>query len=208
MGRRGVQNMVHSTNTATAPILSFSHSHLTFEDRQGDSDFQDRFTREYIRAESIGRQHGSTPFALLLMNGPDEKKLAWAKRTAAGVLLTHEVHSIMGYEEWRTPFHKLLEFGYGKPEARVFNYWRANNPVRVEGTDASTLAVANAGRAMVVVCDWASGGDVTLKVDAGALGLKTGFTARDAETGESLTVDGVAVKFPLKRHDFRVIALE
>ncbi len=63
LGRNGRANQPHITNTAIAPILSFAGSHLTWEDRTGEADYQDRFSRDYIRAESIGRQHGNVPFA-------------------------------------------------------------------------------------------------------------------------------------------------
>lgn len=53
-----------------------------------DADFQDRYSRDYIRAESTGRQSGKVPFLLTLISGPDEKRNAWAKQTNAGVTLT------------------------------------------------------------------------------------------------------------------------
>ncbi|MBI4025290.1 MAG: hypothetical protein HY360_09945 [Verrucomicrobia bacterium] len=201
-------NMVHSTNTGIAPIMAFSHSHLTMEDRQGDSDFQDRFSRDYLRAESIGLQHGSVPFALELVQGPDEKKNAWARRTAAGVMLTHEIKSIMNSDLYRSCFRLLLQFGYGKPDVRVFNYWQPNNPVRVEGADVATLVMSKPGSAMIVACDYANGGNLTLTLDAKSLGLKSGFAAKDAETGEALPVTDGKVTFALKKHDFRMVVLE
>jgi len=201
-------NMVHSTNTGIAPILAFSHSHVTWEDRMGDSDFQDRFSREYLRAESIGRQHGSVPTALELVHGPDETKNAWARRTATGVMLTHEIKSISNSDPYQTCFLRLLEFGYGKPDVRVFNYWQPDNPVRVEGADVATLVVSKPGSAMIVVCDYGDGGNLTLRVDTGALGLKTDFGARDVESGETLPVAAGKVSFALKKHDYRIVAIE
>ncbi len=182
--------------------------HVTWEDRQGDSDFQDRFSRDYIRAESIGRQHGSVPCVIPLVQGPDEKKNEWARRTFAGVALTHELKSVLNDDPYRGCFLKLLQFGYGKPDVRVFNYWQPENPVRVDGTDATTLVVSKPGSAMIVVCDYANGGSPTLYVDTKALGLKADFAAKDAETGEALPVAEGKVTFALKTHDFRMVVLE
>lgn len=206
MGKRPF-NMVHMTNTAIAPILSFCQSHLTWEDRTGDSDFQDRFSRDYLRAESIGRQHGSVPFALVLVHGPDEKKNEWARRTAAGVLLTHEMRSIMNDDPYRGCLLRLLDFGYGQPGTRVFNYWERDVPVRIEGSETTALVLSKPGNAMVIVCDYGGGGHLTLEVDRRALNLGPEFTARDVETGEALTAGGSRVAFSLKRHDFRMIHL-
>jgi hypothetical protein len=202
-------NMSHITNTAIAPVISFAQSHITWEDRMGDSDFQDRFSREYIRAESTGRQHGNVPFVLMLVQSTDPKKAAWANRTGAGVILTHELRAL-NEENFVAGYKRLLAFGYGKPESRVFNYWQADNPVRIEGTDATTLAVTKpgGGRAMIVVCDYGNGGEVSVGVDAAALSLKPTFAARDAESGQALTVVDGKVRFPIKKHDFRMIVLE
>jgi hypothetical protein len=201
-------NMPHTTNTGIAPILSFAQMHVTWEDRQGDSDFQDRFSRDYIRAESIGRQHGSVPCVLALVQGPDEKKNEWARRTFAGAALVHELKSILNDDPYRGCFLKLLQFGYGKPDVRVFDYWQPDQPVRVEGSDVATLVVSKAGSAMVVVCDYGNGGSLAMNVDTKALGLKSGFAAKDAETGEAISVADGKVMFPLKKHDFRMIVLE
>ncbi|MBI4025285.1 MAG: hypothetical protein HY360_09920, partial [Verrucomicrobia bacterium] len=206
--KKRAMNMVHTTNTAIAPIMAFSHSHVTWEDRKGDSDFQDRFSRDYIRAESIGRQHGSVPFALVLIHGPDEKKNEWVGRTATGVLLTHEVKPVIIPDVYRPCFLRLLEFGYGQPDVRVFNYWQLEQPVRVEGADAATLVVSKPGSAMAVVCDYGNGGNLTLNVDMKMLGLKSGFAAKDAESGEKLSITGGQVTFPLKKHDFRMVIME
>ena len=201
-------NMAHATNTGIAPTLSFCQTQLAWEDHSGDSDFQDRFSRDYLRAESIGLQHGNVPFALVLVSGPDEKKNAWASRTATGVLLTHEIRSIMNDDPYRGCLGRLIEFGYGKPDVPVFNYWQPDNPARVEGADVTTLVVSKPGSAVVVVCDYGNGGDLKLTLDPS---LKRGGTirAKDMETNEPLVVaaDG-KVQFALKKHDFKLILVE
>lgn len=202
-------NMAHMTNTAIAPILSFLQTHLTWEDRSGDNDFQDRFSRDYLRAESIGRQHGNVPFALLLISGPDEKKNAWAKRTAAGVCLTHEIRPVLYPDEWWKNFTKLIEFGYGKPGVRVSNYWDADHPVRVEGGETATLVVSKPGSAIVVVCDYGNGGDLSLKLNTVALALRGALAATDLENGQTLLITSEGrVGLKLRRHDFRVIQVD
>jgi len=207
MKKRGY-NQPHMTNGEIVPVLSFAGTQLSWEDRGGDADFQDRFSRDYIRAESIGRQSGNVPFLLTLVNGPDEKKNKWATRTNAGVTLTHEIKPHTAYyygpDYWGN-FQRLLEFGYGKPETRVFNYWDANYPVRIEGSDTSSLVVSKPGSAIIVVCDWANGGDLKLTLDP-SLGLGGKFTAKDMESNQPLTVgaDGT-VQFALKKHDFKIV---
>jgi len=87
LGLKHRANMVHMTNTALSPILAFAYSQLSWEDRASDKDFQDRFPRDYIRAESIGRQHGTVPFVCVLFaNLPDE---ATGRQGQAGMARPH-----------------------------------------------------------------------------------------------------------------------
>ncbi|HEY1791844.1 MAG TPA: hypothetical protein VGG34_02930 [Opitutaceae bacterium] len=201
-------NMVHMTNAAIAPILSFAQSMYTWEDMKSDLDFQDRHTRDYIRAESIGRQHGDVPFAMLLTVTKDPAKLAWIKRTGTGVLLVHEIKTSGSEREWSVAFQKLVDFGYGQKDVRVFNYWDADNPVSVDGGDVATLCVAKSGAALAVVCDYGGGGEMTLHMNRKALGLSQGLAARNEETGEALPVDpDGSVHFQLRRHDYMIIVI-
>lgn len=201
-------NMVHMTNTGLVPIIAFSQTIYTWEDKAGDLDFQDRFTRDYIRAESTGRQYGAVPFTLYLFNGSDTNKIAWAKRTGAGVLMVHELKTSSWAKDWWDNYKRLADFGYGKPEVKVFNYWNANNPATVTGTDAATLVLSKPDAALVVVCDYGNGGNLTLNLDRKALALPKQIKASDLETGKPLDVADGAVRFELKKHDFKMILVE
>lgn len=204
-------NMAHMTNTAIAPILAFAGTLYTWEDRTGDTDFQDRWSRDYLRAESIGRQHGCVPYSLTLINGAhNDPKNAWVLRTAAAVALTHEIKPSSGYiyPAYWSNYVRLLEFGYGQPEVRVWNYWDADYPVHIEGSETSSLVASKPGSAIIVVCDYGKGGELKLRLDA-ALKLGNPFTAKDPETGQPVTVgaDG-SITFPLQKHDFKLVLVE
>lgn len=209
LGRRGRANQVHITNTAIAPILSFAGTHLTWEDRAGDMDFQDRFSRDYIRAESTGRQHGNVPFALVLIHGADANKTAWARRTMAGVALVHEIRPINPIEDNEKNLKTLYAYGYGQAATTTYNYWDADVPVTLSRADASHLVVTRPGSALVLVCDYGNGGDVLLKPDLARLGIAGKLTATDTETGKpvEVTADGQA-RIVLKKHDFALVKLK
>jgi hypothetical protein len=213
LGRTGRANQPHITNTAIAPILSFAGSHLTWEDRAGESDYQDRFSRDYIRAESIGRQHGNVPFALHLV-GPlltpqddaAKAKRKWIDRTYAGVTLIHEIRPLARVEIIDEMLQALFDYGYGSEAARVFNYWDNDLPVTLSRGDAAHLIVTKPGSAMVVVCDYGSGDDLLVTLDPQRLGISGELSALDVETGGILeTVGDRTVKFSLKKHDFKVL---
>jgi hypothetical protein len=199
--------VAHMTNTAIAPVLSFAKVNYTWEDKVGALDFQERYSREYIRAESIGLQFGNVPFCLWLIRGPDKENNAWADRTGVGVALTHEIKP-QGSPLFYNLYGKLLEFGYGTHEVKVSQYWKTEHPVRVKGSDAVTLVVYKPGDAIVVVSDWGDGGEMELLLDTKKMGLagKT-FTAKDIEDGTQLQAEPSAgsIKFSMKRHNFKAI---
>lgn len=202
------RNMVHITNTAIAPILSFAGTSLTWEDRVGDADFQDRFSRDYILAESIGRQHGTVPFVLPLAHGNDPENVAWARRTGTGATLVHELGT-HGWPEYVEARQRMLDFGYGGPDVEVSNYWQSDHPVKVEGSDCATLVASKPGAALIIVCDYGDGGNLRLRLDAEAVGLTGPLTAMDMEAGAALEVEaGGEILLPIKRHDFRMVLVQ
>jgi hypothetical protein len=209
--KRPNRNMVHMTNTAITPILSFAGSILSWEDGAGDSDFQDRFSRELIQTTDIGRQFGTMPVALSLdqIHAKDAEQADWLGRTAAGVLLTHEIKT---YSRRASPDHyfdnydRLLEFGYGQQDVKIFNYWQSGYPVQLSG-DTSSIVVSKPGQVLLIVCDWGGGGDIQVKLDRKALALNGALKATDAESGQPLPMADNVISFTLKKHDFKVILI-
>jgi hypothetical protein len=215
MGRGFQANQVHLTNTAITPILSFAGSHLTWEDRVGEMDYQDRYSREYIRAESTGRQHGNAPFVLhlcgQLMRPTDEAakaKRKWLDRTLTGVALVHEIRASGRVEVFDDMLKILYEFGYGDESTKVFNYWAPDLPVSLSRDDTSHLVIARPDGAMVVVCDYGEGGELLLSPHLGRLGFSAMAGAVDVETGQPLEIlPSGAVRLSLAKHDFKVVRL-
>lgn len=202
------RNMAHMTNTAIAPILSFAATSLTWEDRAGDQPFQERFSRDYVQAESIGRQFGTVPFALGLVEGPDASRRKWAERTGSGVLLTHEIKTWAPWEDYGANFRRLVDFGYGGKDVKVWNYWQPDYPAKISGGETSSLLLSKSGAALFLICDYAEGGDRAVTFDAAALVMSGPLTARDLESGVSIPLDDRRMVLPLKKHDFRVILVE
>lgn len=209
MGRQPM-NMVHMSTTAINPILSFAQLNYTWEDKLGDLDFQDRFSRDYIRAESIGRQQGNIPYCLWLVNGNDPKKLAWADRTGAGVALTHEIKTSSGdADAFASVYKKLVKFGYGTPEVTVLNYWKKDYPVKVEGIDTSSLTLIKPGSCLILIADWGNGGDALITPPPNHFKNSTQIKAKDLDNNKPLEVTpDRKIKFNIKKHDYKVVLIE
>ena len=134
----------------------------------------------------------------------------WVSRTQFGVAAVHEI------KIWRPGcsgeigkvYRILYAWGYGADDCRAFAYWEPGQPVSVRGGNVKPLALSRPGKAMILITDFGNGGDLTVTPDLKAMGLKSAFTAKDAQIGASLPLAGNKVTFPLARRDFRMIALE
>ncbi len=201
--------MLHMTSTNILPILSYGAMNFDWEQNLGGCDFQDRNTRDYIRAMSIGRQVGNFPVALVADPTPKEKAhYAHWIRTATGVLLTHEMRWHKEFPEFWNTLKRMFDFGYGKSGVRIWNYWEKGYPVSFPGRETSSLLAVKKHSAMILVCDWDQGGEYVMEPDLKKLPLPKSFRAFNVETNEELKVSGGNIRFSLKKHDFILIELK
>lgn len=199
-------NTVHMTNTAIAPICAFAQQNLDWEDNLGTNPFQQRYTREYIRATSIGRQFGNLPGGLgLVASGGNPKVINWCLRTGAGVSLTHEVLWTKGkaaVDYWKNRI-EMMKFGYGKDNVQVWNYWDRDYPVKISGeTSSILLSSPDKKECILLVCDYGNGGSFNVTLDTGKLKLQGKLSAYNWETGKAITVKGSTLNFSMKKYDF------
>jgi hypothetical protein len=209
--RRPPITLSHMTNTMIVPVNAFLNCTMDWEWKYGYDDFQDRFSADSTVAQTIGRQVGAWP-TILAGGHPDPKDprndFMW--RTRLGVALVHEFR-VFDWQPARDVeiYRKLFEFGYGTEACRVFNYWQEGHPVRVDGIQGCTIAMACGKAAMVVVTDYSAGGPCRVSLDLKRLGLRADARAVDLETGQP--VESVApgtFGFSIKKHDFRILRVE
>ena len=212
------KNWVHMTNTALAPVLAFAGMNYDWEDVAGDTAIQERYPRECIQAQSLGRQFGNQVAVMgyFATKDPKSEKLKWLHRTGTGACLAHEIQWPR-VKEWRDANELLTKWGYREPTTKVWNYFDEDVPfpAAVTGGTVASLAMAKkkvekvggGGEAIVIVSDWEKGGDYTVRPDCAALGIAAGFQAFDLETGKPLAVEGGAVRVKLPRLDYVMIEL-
>ena len=211
LGLESRRNWVHMTNCALAPCLSFAGVNYDWEDTDGDKPLHERYGRAYIQAATIGRQFGNKVAVMGYFATKDRTsaKLQRLERCGTGLCLTHEL--IWGrVPAYRAARGRLVELGYEEPDVKVWNYWDEDVqfPAAIAGGETSALAFAHGGRAVVVVSDWSGGAEYSVAPDAKALGLKAGFRARNAETGEEIAVSDGRVKVTLDKHDYAMVVFE
>lgn len=204
---------IHMTNTNLVPMLSFGTILLDHEWRdRGEfekKDCQERFYLDdddgMLLAQSTGLQSGCLGVIHNLFHG--DERLA---RTMLGVALTHEMRAGLYHERFaRAVAEQLCNFGYGMPDCRVWRYWDEPAVLKTTGAAVKTLALARGGKALIVVTSYGPGGEVTLDLDAAALGLSGDLAAVNVETGEPIERLGPSQFKPsLARHDFQLVRIE
>ena len=218
LGRDATGNWVHMTNTAIAPVLSFAGVNYDWEDLSGERPHQEKYSKDYILACTIGRQFGNRVGIMgYFVHGLDRKSELgqWLDRTGAGVMLTHELrwNRWSGHVSYEKAHGILCDWGYRTPAVDVWNYWDEDVPfpVSVSGVDVATIAMAkkSAGEAMVCVSSFENrDGEVTLVPDAKTLGLSDGWTAEDALTGDKVAVADGRITLTLPKYDWTLLKLK
>ncbi|MDD3954164.1 MAG: hypothetical protein PHY82_09650, partial [Lentisphaeria bacterium] len=170
-----------------------------WEDHNGFTDFQNRYSREYIRALSIGRQFGNFPAVLAPISGSPEQ-VAWCERTATGVMLTHELRWTHSQREhyWKTLL-SFYEFGYGSQEVQVHNYWDENFPFKIDGPDHSAIALVKEGKTLLMICDYGGGG---------VYRIPAAVQAADMESGKVFGRENGFLAVQINNHEYVILVLE
>ena len=202
----------HMSNNAIIPKQAFSTIQLDWELKYGTEDFQDRFPEDYILATSTGEQAGTVPTVLTGIKGtqsPEER--TWLTRTLLGTTLVYELKGFYSFEIDRRLIGKAHDivygFGYGQTDCLVYRYWE-DPPFEANRADLRCILYSRGDKLMLVATDFGDGGPCRVRLDLAKLGL-TGraLTAANAETEAELAVDGSAVGFGLRKHDFLIVQI-
>ena len=218
MNERGMPPITfpHMTSFNPLPMMAFCTVQYDWEWKYSLGDVQDRHTREMILLMSTGDLAGVWPVPL-----GDHGKLSndpWTQRTFTAVRLVHELDGYGGFglsyvkshqKNFRLfqPVADLLD----EPTLDVYRYWDERpQPVAATHADLLTIVYSVPGkRALAIVTSYSTQDeDVTLKVDLKALGLPPTCRVLDAETNEPLPLKAGRLRFPLKKHDVKLIWLK
>ena len=184
--------MIHITNTHIAPYMVWNEYNLDLEWRNSDDPLQKRFAPDLIRTESLGLKTGNVPVVLGFSGGP--------------AMLVHEIKTGITVKNYPEPF---TEFGYGKPDCEVHNYWDAGAPMQVSDEMCKWLLLKRDGRLFIYLVTWnGTPNDVTVNLDAEKLGIDVSKVV-DATSGEQLTgFKNGSFTIPMEGFDVRSVIVE
>jgi hypothetical protein len=190
--------MFHMTNSHIVPYMGFGQTNLDLEWRYSKKQFQSRFSPELLRTQSLGLQTGNVPFALASERGAPGRM---------GGLMVHEVRCWFIHRN-ASLMQELLEFGYGREDCRVINYWDEDPPLTVSDGRCKWLLLARDGKLMILLCTWnENAAELTVKTDAGALGVQVS-EAVNVESGESVKAPDGQFRFQMPGYGTRVFRIE
>jgi len=183
-------SMIHMTNTAVLPMLTWNDMNCDLEWFFGPEPQQSKYGLGLLQAESSGRQSGCIPYAFATIQDcktPAESRVA--QRTKFGAMFVHEIRVNLWDPEIQRLSRILFGFGYGLSSVvkndqvgdTVYNYWNDNYPVACDHPQVKTLLVKRGEELLLLICSWQQDpATVHFTFDTKALGL-TLFTAHDAE---------------------------
>ena len=197
---------VHHTNANILPVLSMATNTMGMEWKFGLSDFQERFSADYIRAVCQGRQGGVFPTVIDGIVGGNRDKRIWATRTMLATLLTHEVRPTFPQNSDAAlcrKIHQLMfDFGIHRKECVSSPYWAADCPVKTDDPEVLFTSY-RLGKKILAFCGSFKSTDTVVRLGADAKIL----SARDLETGKNCVIADGKVSIPLKKHDFALVEL-
>ena len=200
--------MLHMTNTHIVPYMVWNQSNLDLEWFYGPDPQQSKYPPDLLRTESMGLQTGNIPLVLAqVKDTKSENERERAYRTRFGTMFVHEI-------KWRYKgtgnklMQLVLDFGYGQEDCKVHNYWDPDDPVGVSNDQVKSILLERGGKLMLVLATWNDAEetvDITLHPDRLSTGVEQ---AVDAETGESVDMEGNRLSVELEGYGVRALALE
>lgn len=204
--RGGWWNVAHLTTTPISAIHGFAGFSLDGEWRYGNDDFQQRFSRDLLRASGLGSQLGTVPVwlpGMLDASGPRREEL---RRQLFGITALHEIRVMDTLGDSLGTWWKLLRTqGYGDAECEVGHYWDAAPIVTVSGVDANALAIRCGQKITALVVGFDNGG----MADLAAEGAPNGWVCKDLERRwDQMSSRETGCRFPLARNGVRMIEMK
>ncbi len=200
-------NMINTTDACLVPVAAWTGAIIGWHGQRGSRDFQDRFTREHIRAVNLGHQTGNLPCVrhgnTYEIQDPDRRR--FVERTRAGVALVHEL--ILHNPD---PFYiQLHQYLARRAAIDTHRYWDSNPVLAIRGLDAAWIVHSSSQDVIVILVDYGKGGDGQIALDTARLGISPTATATDFEAIDKRypMQDGVLTLPHFTPHDVHVLRL-
>lgn len=197
--------MLHMTNSHILPYMVFNQSNLDLEWFYGPEPAQSKYSHDMLRAQTIGLQTGNLPL-VLADTGRSKEGLKAGERSKFGTMFVHEIKFRYRHGS-KPPMARVLDFGYGRDDCRVYNYWADNYPLTADDPEAKSIILERNGELMIVIATWnGEQQSVTFALDGAELGVADG-TLTNAETGDAIEIEDNTFTLDLPGYAVRILHL-
>ena len=203
-------NVGHMTSTPIAAVQGWTGISLSGEWKDGSVPFQERFSRDLLRAESMGSQAGTVPVVLPGIQGTlDPSKMRALERSLAGVAALHEIRVMQRFDgEYAALWKSLARAGYGSDNCRVRTYWMPNvGDIESPASEVTSLVVDCRERSTYLLVNYGTRTYVELGAppEPGVAG--TSVACRDVESASPRRIPstGRTCRISVERNDYRLI---
>lgn len=201
---------VHMTNGNVLPILAFAQANLDWEWKRGGNDYQERFTPDFIRAESMGRQAGTIPNVLGGITGVAEgsEEYIHLTRTGLAMALPHQIFFYAySYEPTCAKAREIISPYVSQSENKSYFYWE--NQAIIKAPDNLMVTIHQAkDKLLLVIGNLGEGGDYEIGINPEKIGFSKISSAVNRETDVKVPVQGNNLKVSIKKHDFALIEVQ
>ena len=175
--------MVHHTDGLLIPCFSFANLGLTWEMSAIQEDTQNRFSEDYIFAESNGIHAGLTSFVITgIKHYPSIRKdfsrwpIELRQKTLSLLAVTLQ-HRMKTYGQWdidqdtaTTVGKAIYGFMADNPGYKFIPYWSKDKAV-VTSDDFKAAVYSGNGKALIIVSSYNSSGKGKIKIDFDKLAI-------------------------------------
>lgn len=203
--------MLHMTNSHVLPYMVWNQANLDLEWKvRGARPFQEKFSPDLLRAESLGRKTGTYPMGMLNPHRPEgmsEQRFEFIQRTHRAGLYVHEIKYSPHIRTSAAP-EPLVEFGYGDPDCDVVNYWKPDTPVSVSDDQCKWILLRRDGEALIMLVTWNDEEQtVNVDIDTDALDIDVA-QATNAESGQTMPAPDGDFAFTMPGYGIRIYRLK
>jgi hypothetical protein len=201
--------IIHMTNSLIIPAHSFCDITYDWEMEYGSKDFQDRFSLDFIRAESTGRQIGALGAVLegihnvKKLPGNYSKNMIRLTRTSLALQLLHEIisntRSHASDPQTIYKIRKIIhDFRTAEKNCMFTGYWEKSNKVKLSNKNFKCSYYDKGNKVMLAISNMGDKGTAQIYWDDKKIELV------DMESKQVYT-NGL-IEIP--KHDFKLLLME
>ncbi len=211
--------IVHMTNTLVIPCFSFATIQYDWEWHRGTKPHPERFSNDFIRAESTGLQAGLVPFVMERIGRlKDKAGMSKTQRSFWAVTLPHAIKDSRGgitdFVEQKRPDKVFAKFAAWDKNCKFMPYWELElepNPAfKITAGEKVVLSYYQKPEKVLLICSNLNSKSQNIKISVNPEILKLGNKPITSDPCDNKKViwNKNTLKLLIHGYDYRMILLE